>query len=135
MTETKVEKFELTCEVAKVDEGLGLVFGWAIVCEKNGEPYFDLQGDHIPEPAMLKAAADFMENSRRADEMHARKGAGTITFAFPLTKETAKAFGLQTEQTGLMIAMKPDADMLSKFVSGELRGFSIGGRRIVDTPA
>jgi len=132
MTTTK--SFELTCEVEKVDEALGLVFGWAIVCKRDGQPYFDLQGDHIPEAAMLKAAADFMANSRRADEMHARKDAGSIVFAFPMTEETAKAFDITTKQTGLMIAMKPDAEMLAKFASGELQGFSIGGRRIQDKP-
>jgi len=129
------ESFEVTCEVAKVDESMGLVFGWAIVSTEGGEPYYDLQGDHIPEEAMLKAAAGFMANSRRADEMHSRKGAGTVTFAFPLTRETANAFGIQTNRTGLMVAVKPDAAMLKRFASGELRGFSIGGRRVRDEPA
>jgi hypothetical protein len=36
-------------EVLKVDESLGLVLGWAIVCKKDGCDYFDLQEDHIPE--------------------------------------------------------------------------------------
>lgn len=130
MTESK--KFEVNCEIAKVDESLGLVFGWAIVCKIDGEEYFDLQGDHIPEDSMMKAAADFMENSRRADDLHARKGAGSLVFAFPLTEETAKAFGLVTNKTGLMIAMKPDETMMAKFASGEYKGFSIGGTRLED---
>src|ERR1700726_2802355 len=33
-------------EVLKVDESLGLVFGWAIVCPKDGADYWDLQEDH-----------------------------------------------------------------------------------------
>jgi hypothetical protein len=82
---------------------------------------------------MLGAAVDFMQNSRVAKEMHAGDSKGSVLFAFPLTTEIAKSFGIETSTTGLMIAMKPDnADMLAKFKSGELTGFSIGGRRITD---
>src|SRR5581483_1461232 len=63
-------KFETSASVVKVDESLGLVFGFAVVCKKDGADYYDVQGDHIPEDAMLAAAADFMENSRVAKDMH-----------------------------------------------------------------
>lgn len=120
-------------QVAKVNEELGLVFGWAIISKIDGEEFFDSQGDHIPEDAMLKAAAEFMENSRVAKEMHAGSQVGNIVFAFPLTEETAKAMDIVTKQTGLMVAMKPsDSSVLAKFKSGELTGFSIGGTRVVD---
>ena len=126
------ETFELRAEVTKVDESLGLVMGLAIVCTEDGEPYFDLQGDHIPEETMLKAALDFMENSQVAKEMHDGEQAGTVVFAWPMTEDIAKAFGILTRKTGLMIAVKPDADMLKKFQLGELTGFSIGGLRLED---
>jgi hypothetical protein len=120
-------------EILKVDDSLGLVLGWAIVCKKDGCDYFDLQEDNIPEASMLSAAVDFMQNSRMAKEMHAGEAAGTVIFAFPLTEDIAKAFGIETKTTGLMIAMKPDSDeMLAKFRNGELTGFSIGGHRIHD---
>lgn len=130
---TEVTK-RLYGEVAKVDDELGLVFGFAIVCTENGEPYYDVQGDHIPEDSMMKALADFMENSRVAKEMHAGEQIGGITFAFPLTLEVAKAMGLgDVQKTGAMIAMKPDSpEVLEKFRSGEYTGFSIGGRRLED---
>jgi hypothetical protein len=129
-------KFDITTQVCKVDDSLGLVMGFAIVCKQDGEDYFDVQGDHIPEDAMLGAAVDFMQNSRVAKEMHAGDSKGSVLFAFPLTTEIAKSFGIETQTTGLMIAMKPnDADMLAKFKSGELTGFSIGGRRITDEDA
>lgn len=125
--------------IAKVDDGLGLAFGWALVCKKAGADYFDLQGDHIPEGAMLEAATEFMLSARHAGDMHARNEAdepvakGTVVFAFPLTCDIAKAMNIQTGQTGLMIAMKPsDPAILAKFKSGEYTGFSIGGRRIQD---
>lgn len=122
-----MSKFEISTQITKVDESLGLVMGFAIICKQDGEPYFDLQGDHIPEDAMLKAALDFMENSQIAKEMHSGDQQGSVVFAWPLTEETAKAFGIETKQTGLMIGMRPSADMLEKFKSGELTGFSIGG--------
>jgi cation transport regulator len=119
--------------IAKVDEELGLVFGWAIVSKVNGEDYFDLQGDHIPEQSMLKASVNFMENSRMAKEMHDGEGKGTVLFAFPMTTEIAKSMDIHTTQTGLMIAVKPnDKAMLQKFKDGQYTGFSIGGRRIKD---
>lgn len=123
--------FRVDTEIIKYDDSLGLVLGWAIVCNIDGQPYFDLQGDHIPEDAMLKAATEFMQTSRPASYMH--KGEfverGSVVFAFPLTSEVAKAFGITTKQTGLLIAMKPDPEMLKDFKSGKLRGFSIGGYR------
>ena len=120
----------LPIQIAKVDEALGLVMGYAIVCTEDDEPYFDLQGDHIPEEAMLKAWLDFSANSRVACEMHSGEQAGVVVGSFPLTIDIAKSFGIETQKTGLMIAMRPDADMLAKFQSGELSGFSIGGQRI-----
>jgi hypothetical protein len=129
--------FKIDTNICKVDDELGLVLGWAIICKQDGEEYFDLQGDHIPEYAMLKATTDFMLNSRMAKDMHKQgeEGVlpGSIVFAFPLTTEIAKSFNLETNQTGLMIAMKPDSDeILEKFRTGEYTGFSIGGSRILD---
>ena len=130
------ERFQVTSDICKVDDNLGLVFGWAIVCKQNGIDYFDTQGDHIPESAMLEAATDFMLHSRVARDMHKADEEplpGSIVFAFPMTTDVAKAFNFPTEQTGLLIAMKPeDPEVLAKFQSGEYTGFSIGGRRIVD---
>lgn len=124
--------------VAKVDRSLGLVFGWAIVCKKDGEDYYDLNRDkdgervpeHIPESTMIEAATDFMENSRISKEMHAGDAKGTVVFAFPLTTDIAKAMGISTKVTGLMIAVKPEKAMLDKFYNKELTGFSIGGSRL-----
>lgn len=132
MTADTEQNFEIRAEVAKVDDSLGLVMGYGIVCTEDGEPYFDVQGDHIPEDSMMKAALDFMQNSRVAKEMHDGEEAGTVVFAWPMTDDVAKAFGILTRRTGLMIAMRPDADMLKRFQLGELTGFSIGGLRIKD---
>lgn len=120
--------------ILKVDEGLGLVFGFAIVCKKDGEDYIDLQDDHIPEDVMLKAATEFMSDSRVAADMHRWDDdgnpikTGSVVFAFPLTTDIAKALNIETSQTGLLIAMRPDsAETLKKFSDGTYKGFSIGG--------
>jgi hypothetical protein len=133
-----VANHALDAQVVKVDKSLGLVFGWAIICKQDGSDYYDLNRDpdgaavpeHIPEAAMLEAATDFMENSRVAKEMHDGEAQGTMVFAFPLTTDIAKAMGIETKTTGLLVAMKPSAAMLAKFASGELTGFSIGGSRV-----
>jgi|ERR1043166_1707923 hypothetical protein len=134
--EDDIEKVDAT--IIKVDSNLGLVVGWAICCKKDGEDYYDLNRDvggervpeHIPEESMLHASFDFMQNSRLAKEMHVGDGKGTVVFAFPLTTEIAKAMGISTRITGLMIGMKPDPELFKKFASGEMRGFSIGGKRL-----
>lgn len=122
-----------TSQILKVDEGLGLVFGYAIVCKDGGSDHFDLQGDHIPEATMLKAALDFAENSQVAKDMHGygengHRPVGSVPFLFPLTTDIAKSLNISVEKTGLLIAMKPsEPSILAKFKSGEYTGFSIGG--------
>jgi hypothetical protein len=88
---------------------------------------------------MIKAATDFMQNSRVGGNMHETDeygdpvASGDIVFAMPLTADVAKAFGIETSTTGLMIAYKPADDaILQKFRNGELTGFSIGGVRGID---
>lgn len=125
-----VSKSEAVATFLKVDDELGLVFGWGIVCKIDGEDYFDVQGDNIPEDAMAVATTDFMMNGRVAKEMHAGSAIGSIVHSFPLTTEIAKAMDIVTKRTGWMVAMKPDSEeTLAKFRSGDFTGFSIGGER------
>ena len=84
---------------------------------------------------MVKAAADFMLNSREAREMHEGGAVGSFAFAFPVTEETKEAFGIECDRTGLMVAVRPDADTLEKFADGTLTGFSIGGAYLVNEEA
>ena len=65
-----------------------------------------------------------------AGEQHSRMSAGTIVHSFPLTTEIAKAMGVSSDKTGWMVACAPDPAMLAKFKSGDLTGFSIGGRHL-----
>lgn len=115
-------------KLTKVNDSLGLVFGWAIVSKIDGQDYFDTQGHHIPEDVMLKGSSDYMQNGAIAKEMHVGGEKGKVVFAWPMTAEIAKSMGVRCDQTGLMIAMKPDSEsMLQKFRDGTYSGFSIGG--------
>ena len=120
--------FTTQCQVAKVDEELGLVIGFGLVCKIQGEEYYDSQGDHITEKAMINAATDFMGSDRTSTDLHVVED-GQVVFAFPLTTDIAKALDIETDKTGLLIAMRPSAPVLAKFKSGEYTGFSIGGLR------
>ncbi len=113
--------------VCKVDSGLGLVFGWGIICKENGEDHFDTQGDHIPEDVMVESTSEFMQKSRAAHDMHRGEKHGDIVHSFPLTTDIAEAMGIKTEKTGWMVAMKPSEAILAKYADGTYKGFSIGG--------
>jgi hypothetical protein len=126
-----IGKFDATQTAAPVEISHGLAMGFAIVSKKDGEDYFDVQGDHIPEDAMMAAAIDFMQNSRVAKDMHQGDAQGSVVFAVPITADIRK-YLLENDMTGLFIGMMPSPDILAKFKSGEYTGFSIGGSRLVD---
>ena len=133
MPQSNDPSFRSFGEIEKVDDELGIVFGWLMVCQKRDDDgtlrkYYDLQGDHIPEDVMLEAAADFMVESRATKVMHEGDQQGVAVFAWPVTEEIAKAYGdPPPAMTGLRFAARPPADVLAKFKSGEYTGFSIGG--------
>lgn len=131
-----VSEITKAAKVVKMDDSLGLVFGWAIVCKVNDEDYYDLNVDrdtgkrvpeHIPETTMMKAAMDFMNTARPGNEMHAGPDSGTYMFTWPMTTEIADAMGMVTEKTGLMVAYKPTPEVYQKFKDGTYTGFSIEG--------
>lgn len=132
-------QFYSKARIVKVDDTLGLVLGYAIVCKVGGTDYYDLNVDpdgtrvpeHITEGAMMKAAMDFGLNSRVGNEMHGGADKGTYPFIFPMTGEIAKSLGITTPVTGLLVGFFPSKDVLAKFVDGTYTGFSIEGRRVV----
>lgn len=124
-------EFRMDVPVLKVDDSLGVIFGWGMVCKEDGVDYWDLQENWIPEDAMLKAATDFMCHSRVLGDMHKDAEGGAVVFAFPLTTDVAKAFGIECKTSGMMIGVKPASEAtLQKFRDGIYTGFSIGGRHI-----
>ena len=133
-------QFETHCEFAKSTRH-GMVFGFAIVCTIDGEPYIDLQKDHIPDEAMLDASVDFAKSARIAGDMHLKDQDGnkiedgTVAFLFPLTEDIAKSMGIESSRTGLMVGLKPSEGTLAKFMDGTYTGFSIGGEYITNEEA
>lgn len=139
--DTLVEKRDGLLSISKVagiSEDLGLVLGWSIICKVDGQDYYDLNIDkngervaeHITEAAMLKAAADFGKGMRPGNDMHDGPDAGQYAFIFPLTTEIAKALGVTTRTTGLLVGYHAPPEILAKYKRGEYTGFSIEGSRI-----
>lgn len=141
---------KLNVRVCKIDDTLGVVLGWAIVCKVAGEDYYDLNVDqdgphagkrvpeHVPEPVMAKSALQFVEAGAIGNEMHEGPDVGSYPFVFPMTSDVFKALFDTTDtppKSGLLVGYRPPADVLAKFRSQdgnppEYRGFSIEGRRI-----
>lgn len=126
--------FRTDATILKVSTELGLIFGFAMICKVDGEDYYDTDGDHFTEQSMLEASTDFAKSDRVACVMHARDGngvpiqGGVAIHHFPLTTEIAKALGIETKMTGLLMAIAPDDDeTLEKARDGTFTGFSIAG--------
>lgn len=131
-------------KILKVDEGEGIVYGWAIVSKIGGEPYYDLnidyEGQHagkrvpenVPETALAKCALGFVDAGAPGNEMHKGPDVGDFPFVMPMTSELFKGlFGIdQPPKTGLIVGYRPPADVLQKFKDGEYTGFSIEGGRL-----
>lgn len=126
--------FQSDTQILKVDTNLGLIFGFAMICKIDGEDFYDSDGDHFTEQGMLEASTDFAKSERVACTMHARDPNGRpvqdggVIHQFPLTTEIAKALGIQTKMTGLLVALAPDnPETLERAANGDFTGFSIGG--------
>lgn len=124
------DEFTLTAKVAKLDESIGVVFGYAVASTIDGgaSDHVDLQGDAVVGgDELIKVALGFAEAGARSDVMHNEVKDGWVPFVMPLSAETKKAFGLSGDVEGIAIGMKPSAETFKRFVSGELAAFSIGG--------
>lgn len=119
--------FKANCRVTDVDNKLGLVFGWGMVTEIDGQPYFDTDNQHITSDAMVKATSGFMEGQRISNDSHTSSDIGTVIHSFPLSKDIAESMGVQSRLSGWMVAVKVSDEILKKFESGEYTGFSVEG--------
>jgi hypothetical protein len=127
------DEYTITCKVGKVDETLGVVFGYAFATTLDGgkSAHVDLQDDAIVGgDELIKVALGFVEAGAQSDVMHNEKRDGYCPFVMPLNAETKKAFKLAGDVEGVAIGMKPSAETFKRFQSGELQGFSIGGTGI-----
>ena len=107
--EEPIEKGQIF-NLRKIDEDQRLVFGWASVCEVNGEPLYDREGDMIPPDELEKAAYDFVLNARIAGELHLRKGVGDMVESIMFTVEKQEALGIDLGMVGWWIGFKVTDD-------------------------
>lgn len=132
---TDMEKADMTedvtktADILKVDTERRIVWGWASVCTMKGETVTDLQGDRIAPAQMEKMADRFMRSARAAKAMHYGDDVGEVIHSFPMTKELADAFGIQSEREGWITGtyVKSDEEW-AKVRNGTYKGLSIGGR-------
>lgn len=112
-----------------VDKEEKIAYGWAVICKRNGEDYYDLQNHHISEEEMTKAAIRFAKSAKRTGlEDHRGEVKGHVVFMMPMSMVIAKSMGIKTDKSGLMIGwLVEDPKVLAKIEAGEHAGFSIGG--------
>ena len=121
--------YNISGAILKADDEQQMVWGWASVITEDGVPVVDRQGDIIEADTLMKAATDFMMSVRTTKQMHSGGKVGEFVHSFPLTNEIAKAFGIECDKEGWIVACKVlDEEVWKRVKSGELRAFSIGGR-------
>ena len=107
------------------------VYGFLLVSQKQGQDYFDLHGDHVPDEVIEKIAAHIKNvpllSMHQYFDPLISGPVGHIESSFPLTKDLAESFGIQTDTYGLIISAKVTNPVVLEAVrSGKYTGFSIG---------
>src|SRR3954468_5311994 len=72
----QTEAFAISVPIIKVNDELRTVYGWASVNTEKGSIVTDHQDDQVDDAEIIKAAHDFMTNSRVGGLLHARGGDG-----------------------------------------------------------
>ncbi len=115
--------------IVKMDDDQRIVWGWASVATENGDPVFDVHGDHIPMSELTKASVEFMEDVRIGKTLHQGQKVSSVIGCLPLSAELAKALGIESNREGLIMGFRVHDDETWKLIkSGELPALSIGGR-------
>lgn len=121
--------------ISKVNDELRTVYGFASVSTVKGAFLTDTQDDQVEDAVIIKAAHDFMANSRTGGLLHAMRDdgrphqGGQIVESLVFTPDIQKALGVDLGVTGWFIGYRVDDDDAWSLVkSGDLKAFSIGGR-------
>lgn len=125
--------WEARVPVAKVDEGRGLVFGWASTStDSEGRLLVDHGDDAIPPEDLEAAAYRYTAESRRIGEMHQRIGVGALVESVVITPAKRRAMGLDaSEAVGWWIGVRvEDPETRRRAAAGELAEFSIAGEAL-----
>lgn len=136
--------FRTGFDVAKIDPDQRLVFGWASIVERGGEPVVDKQDDIIEPEEMEKAVYNFVLDARVAGDHHEKVDVGRLVESvfFDADKMAAMAKSLtdrgidnqiEIDAVGWWLGFHIDDDEVWKDIkSGKSPGFSIGGRATVE---
>jgi hypothetical protein len=143
----KVDSFQISGDICKLDRVQHLVFGWASIVTINGKEITDTQGDIITPETLEDAAYEYVLTARKGGEMHDTDSSGEVrgisnlveSVVFTNEKQTAMLKSLHDQGiTDAVLDLRCvswwcgfkiyDEDAWSKVESGELRAFSIGGK-------
>lgn len=132
MTKTDI-KTATEFEVVKLDETRHRVTGFAMVSvNKNGDPVYDLQGDHITPEELVKAVQDFASvvGENRVDDMHDHSDAGRVVESIVLTAELQKSLGIPagTQPIGWLVTVEVPKSQFELVKAGKRPMFSIEAR-------
>lgn len=134
MTQGAIEKrASAEFEIIKLDEDRHRITGFAMIsCNRNGEPVYDLQGDHISPEELVKAAADFagLVGESTVDDMHDRTDTGRVVESMVLTEDLKKALGIPdgTQPIGWLVTVEVPPSQFALVKSGKRHMFSIEAR-------
>lgn len=120
----------IPAEIAKGGP-LGLYFAWGAFCKVDGAPFVDSHGDVIPEDDMVAAALSLAEAGKLNLE-HTEDARGSVPLVFPLVSDVAKALGIESTRSGLIVGFRPDATLAKAIDAGEVTEMSIEGRALVE---
>ena len=123
-----MSEFQKAASVKFVKQAGNVLIGWAVVSKQDGENLVDRQSDHIPEAALYDAVLKYSKGERKVLKQHNGEPVGKVIFSMPLTSDVQKALGIQSSLTGWAVGVEASPSVIAKFDSGDLTGFSIGGR-------
>lgn len=124
-------------EFAKTDDEKKLVFGWASITDRDGQPVADRQGDIIALEEVEKSAYQYVVKSRTGGRQHRRNEedgtpfhASDLVESLVVTPEKREAMGLpDSVPNGWWVGFKVrDDDTWDAVKKGDVTGFSIHGR-------
>lgn len=128
ISEKSMQNVNFSHEITKVNEELGVIYGWASVTTVEGELVVDSHGDTIDTIEIVKAAHEFVSEARAAKIMHKGEDVGEIVESLVFSEDIQKALGIDLGFEGWFIGMRvPDVDIRKQVMNGELPMFSIGG--------
>lgn len=134
MTQSAI-KTAIEFDIVKLDEERHRVTGFAMVsCNKNGEPVYDLQGDHITPDELVKAVDDFASvvGTNAVDDMHDHSDSGRVVESMVLTAALQKALGIPegTQPIGWLVTVEVPKSQFELVKSGKRQMFSIEAKAL-----